>query len=165
MRKLIYIAAAFVAGCIAAGLLRRVENPEAEKTVETVYETVAVNLPVARESVVVRYATYRAVVTGDSSPGQKQITDSMVAERDSVAVEVPILQRHYADSMYEAWVSGPIDPRLDSVRLYAASTIVKEPIWKPPKRWHVGPTVGVGVTPHGVEPFIGISVTYSIISF
>lgn len=82
---------------------------------------------------------------------------------DSAIVELPIIQRHYADSTYEAWISGPIDPRLDSLRVFAPTTIITKREWKPPKKWHIGPTVGFGYTPHGFEPFIGISLTYSII--
>ena len=85
--------------------------------------------------------------------------------RDSAMVELPIIQRHYADSAYEAWVSGPIDPRLDSLRVFAPTTIITKREWKPPKRWHVGPTIGWGYTPQGFQPYIGVSITYSILSF
>lgn len=82
---------------------------------------------------------------------------------DSAIMGLPIIQRHYADSTYEAWVSGPVDPRLDSLRVFAPTAIITKREWKPPKRWHIGPTVGFGFTPHGFEPFIGVSLTYSII--
>ncbi|WP_288717543.1 DUF6808 domain-containing protein [uncultured Duncaniella sp.] len=84
---------------------------------------------------------------------------------DSAIVELPIIQRHYADSTYEAWVSGPIDPRLDSVRVFIPTTLITKREWKPPKRWHIGPTIGYGYTPQGLQPYIGVSITYSIISF
>ena len=84
---------------------------------------------------------------------------------DSAVVEVPIIQRHYADSTYEAWVSGPIDPRLDSVKVFAPTTIITKREWKPPKRWHLGATIGVCYTPQGFQPFLGVGITYSIISF
>jgi hypothetical protein len=82
---------------------------------------------------------------------------------DSAIVGLPIIQRHYADSTYDAWISGPVDPRLDSLRVFASTSIITKREWKPPKRWHIGPTVGFGFTPHGFEPFIGVSVTYSLI--
>lgn len=84
---------------------------------------------------------------------------------DSADIELPIVQRHYGDSAFEAWVSGPLDPRLDSLRVYAPTTIVTRTEWKPPKRWHIGPSVGLGYTGQGFEPFIGISITYSIFEF
>ena len=41
--------------------------------------------------------------------------------KDSAIVELPIIQRHYADSTYEAWISGPVDPRLDSIRVFVCT--------------------------------------------
>lgn len=85
--------------------------------------------------------------------------------KDSVIVELPVIQRHYADSTYEAWVSGPVNPRLDSVRVFAPTTVITRREWEPRKRWHIGPTIGYGVTPHGLQPYIGVSLTYSLISW
>ena len=84
---------------------------------------------------------------------------------DSAIVELPIIQRHYADSTYEAWVSGPVDPRLDSVRVFAPTTIITKREWKPPKRWHIGITAGYGCGTKGFQPYIGVGITYSIFSF
>jgi len=84
---------------------------------------------------------------------------------DSAIVELPMVQRHYADSTYEAWVSGPIAPRLDSVRVFAPTTIITRREWKPPKRWHIGITAGYGYGAQGFEPYIGVGITYSIYSF
>ena len=84
---------------------------------------------------------------------------------DSAIIELPIIQRHYADSTYEAWVSGPVDPRLDSMRVFAPTTIITKREWKPPNRWHIGVTAGYGYGAKGFQPYIGIGVTYSIYSF
>lgn len=85
--------------------------------------------------------------------------------RDSAVVELPIIQRHYADSAYEAWVSGPVDPRLDSIRVFAPTTIITKREWKPPKRWHLGITAGYGYGVKGFQPYVGVGITYSIFSF
>lgn len=85
--------------------------------------------------------------------------------KDSAIVELPIIQRHYADSTYEAWISGPVDPRLDSLRVFAPTTIITRREWKPPKRWHIGVTAGYGYGPKGFQPFVGLGFTYSIFSF
>lgn len=85
--------------------------------------------------------------------------------QDSAIVELPITQRHYADSTYEAWVSGPVDPQLDSIRVFAPTTIITKREWKPPKRWHIGITAGYGYGAKGFQPYIGVGVTYSIFSF
>ena len=91
---------------------------------------------------------------------------------DSVRVEVEIIQRHYRDSLYEAWVSGPIDPRLDSVRVFSRSEritlreIPAVPLPSKKKRWSVGPVVGVGYSGRGGwDWFAGVGVSYSVFSF
>lgn len=81
---------------------------------------------------------------------------------DSVEVVLPLSQRVYESDEYKAWVSG-VRPQLDSIVVYQRCETVK--IRYPPKRWHIGPTLGVGVTSKGVGPFIGVSLTYSVISF
>lgn len=85
--------------------------------------------------------------------------------RDRAIVELPITQRYYADSTYEAWVSGPVDPRLDSIRVFAPTTFITKQEWKPPKRWHIGITAGYGYGAKGFQPYIGVGITYSIFSF
>ena len=85
--------------------------------------------------------------------------------KDSAIVELPIIQRHYTDSTYEAWISGPVDPRLDSLRVFARTTIITKREWKPPNRWHIGITAGYGYGTKGFQPYIGVGITYSIFSW
>lgn len=123
-----------------------------------------------------------------SQPGQKEPDDGTAACGDSAGaetllgyggtlaacgdsaaggaeMELPVIQRHYSDSTYEAWVSGPLDPRLDSVRVFARTVEITRREWKPPKHWHLGITAGYGYTPQGFQPYIGIGITYSILSW
>jgi hypothetical protein len=81
---------------------------------------------------------------------------------DSLTLQLPITQNVYEGDDYKAYVSG-VYPSLDSLFVYPRREIVT--IKKPPKRWHIGPTVGFGYTPHGFEPFVGVSLTYSILDF
>lgn len=86
---------------------------------------------------------------------------------DSIDVEIPITQAEYASNDYKLWISG-YEPRLDSIHLYQQKEIVtiEKMVSKyKNKHWHIGPTIGYGYTPKGFEPFIGVSLTYSIISF
>ncbi|MDE6277855.1 MAG: hypothetical protein K2M06_07080 [Muribaculaceae bacterium] len=161
---------AIMAACFAGGMLygRRdamppgVDAASVSETRATYYDTIPYYVPVARDSIVVRYeraTVAQAPEAGSSAGGEPRCS------RDSADVLLPVVQRHYGDSTYEAWVSGPIDPRLDSLRVYAPTTIVIQKERKPPKRWHIGPTIGYGYTPQGLQPYVGISITYSIISF
>lgn len=86
-------------------------------------------------------------------------TDTLRLVGDS-AVAVPVEQRHYADTAYEAWVSG-YRPRLDSIRVYerVSSVVVRD---APVSRWGVGLSAGLGLTPRGVLPYVGVGVTYRL---
>ena len=103
-----------------------------------------------------------AELTGEPA---KPRAGEKVEQPSALEAELPMIQRHYTDSNYEAWVSGPVDPRLDSVRVYAKRTVVNRREWKPPKRWHVGITAGYGYGAKGFQPYIGVGVTYSLYSF
>lgn len=84
---------------------------------------------------------------------------------DSIEVEIPITQREYRGEDYHAWVSG-YEPRLDSIFVFPRHEVVtirETPDKK--KRWHIGPAIGFGYTPQGIQPYLGIGITYSIISF
>lgn len=83
---------------------------------------------------------------------------------DSVAVEIPITQKHYRDSTYEAWVSG-FAQNLDSIRVYPRTETITIKEYKPPNRWHVGISAGYAYTPRGFQPYIGIGISYSLFSW
>lgn len=167
--------------CLIAGAyLHKCQSPAAvhsditERKADTlkVYDTIPYYLPHPTEELAVgsgRYTLPTTYFIGSGSGGKPRcIGDSATMEPrcigDSATFELPIIQRHYSDSTYEAWVSGPVDPQLDSLQVNVPTTIITEREWKPPKRWHIGPTVGYGYTPQGFQPYIGVSITYSIIS-
>lgn len=89
------------------------------------------------------------------------IIDVADAGIDSMNLKLPIVQNVYEDTTYKAYVSG-VYPKLDSIFVYPRREVVT--IKKPPKRWHIGPTIGYGITPNGLQPYAGISITYSVIS-
>ena len=119
----------------------------------TVTDTVRVLQPVARDSVVIRYVTERLPVVRD--------TVAVVCEvgKDSAEVEIPIIQKRYADSTYTAWVSG-YRPSLDSIHVYRQKEFVT--IKEKQRRWNVGVTAGYGVTPKGLQPFVGLGVSWRV---
>lgn len=121
-----------------------------------VTDTVFVRMPEAVSVAVVRVDTVKVAVV-------RTVRDTLlVAVRDSVAVELPIVQRHYADTVYEAWVSGPLNPVLDSIRVFerVERVTVRERVKA--GRWHVGLTAGVGIAGGGVAPYVGVGLTYSL---
>lgn len=88
--------------------------------------------------------------------------EDIEAGRDSMKIELPIVQNIYESEDYKAYVSG-FEPRLDSIFVYPRREVVT--IRKPPERWHIGPVAGYGYTPGGWRPFIGVGVSYSVFSF
>lgn len=76
---------------------------------------------------------------------------------DSVQMEVPVRTLEYRDSTYYARVSGPVigtlTPRLDWIETYNRTitrTVTKR------NRFAVTAGVGVGYTPQGLQPTIGV---------
>ncbi len=84
------------------------------------------------------------------------------SNQDSVQIELPMLQSVYKDKGYTAYVSG-VNARLDSIFIYPEREVIT--IRKPPKHWHIGVSCGYGTTVQGFKPYIGIGITYSLISF
>ncbi|MBP3511159.1 MAG: hypothetical protein J6K19_03860 [Prevotella sp.] len=182
--------AAFIAGVVFGWTSGKDGSPGVvEETRKTTVDTIVHRKPTAWQERIVgkdRYIlpVYRFIGGGaGGDPRQRSASDSTEDScptlshsgtgagggprqgADSAVVELEIVQRHYKDSTYEAWVSGPVDPRLDSVTVFARSTVITKQVWKPPKRWHVGVTAGYGYGPRGFQPFVGVGVTYSILSF
>lgn len=89
-----------------------------------------------------------------------------VVVRDSVGheIEVPREQVTYSDSTYYAVVSG-VSPRLDSIRVYARENTIYSTntitIRSPTRHWRFGPQAGIGITIHGISPYIGLGVSYN----
>ena len=142
----------------------------------TRYDTLFVKSPTARDSMVVKYITKTLPKSGNNSVGNiPQIGNiqgdnipvfAEVADSDSVAVKIPITQKRYDGENYSAWVSG-YEPSLDSIFVSQRTDVVTIREKKPPNKWHIGVQCGVGYTfkSKQFEPFIGVGLSYSIISF
>lgn len=135
--------------------------------------------PTAADSTIVGYVVERVPVLGnhivDSVPaigghafGRVPALDGRVFERvpvldsariDSVDVVLPVVQKTYRNDLYRAYISG-YNPRLDSLFIAQPTSTVR--IRDKPKRWSVGPYVGVDITGH---LSIGISLSYSVLRF
>lgn len=126
-----------------------------------VTDTVLVRVPVVRDSVVVRTEiVYLERV--------KEMPDSLTRPQgyvketsDSLTpVRVPITQRVYSDdSTYTAWVSG-YHASLDSIAVYRQMELVT--VRQKPRRWTVGLSAGYGITPKGLQPYVGVGVSYRL---
>lgn len=137
---------------------------------DTVIDTIPYYQPVPVDSVVVRYEKVKLPVaeptTERNCKEESEIcTDTVFSQdsaknmRDSVSVEIPITQKHYSDTTYDAWVSG-YHPSLDSIFVYQKTETVT--MRAKPKRWGVGIQGGYGYTPKGFLPYVGLGFHFSI---
>ena len=148
-------------------------------TVRAVYvDTVRIVQPVAWDSVVLRYVKVRVPrVNGvydtlfgvDNKEDKGNFARDVNKESkntDSAEVELPITQKRYSDSVYTAWVSG-FRPSLDSIHVHPRREVVTvtQTLRGKPKRWGVGIHAGYGMTPRGLQPYIGVGLNYNILDF
>lgn len=92
-------------------------------------------------------------------------TEDLGCTLDSVDVVAPMERKVYTDSVnYRAVISGAW-VSLDTMELYRQHEV--RTITKPPdrRRWSVGVGVGYGMTPHGLQPWAGITVSYTLFRF
>lgn len=154
-----------------------------ERDTITYVDTIPYYQPVPKDSAVIRYVTRVLPVKGSDNITTNK-TDTFLAEKyaqnngenipplyalvdsDSAAVAIPITQKRYEGDDYRAYVSG-YEPNLDSIFVFPKTTVIHERSYKPPNKWHIGITggYGYGFKSKQAEPYIGIGITYSIISF
>lgn len=155
------VAAVFAAGAAAGWLAGHRGESAATLATDTVTvtDTVIVNHPVERVRTVVSYVDRRVAVAPVDSPA---------CATDTVTARLPVEERVYEGAGWRAVVSG-IEPRLDTLEwrreLMRVTNTVGPAAAKSSPRWGVSLTAGVGVTPRGVQPMVGIGVSYRLFSF
>lgn len=155
--------ALYTVGLIAAFFLGQLfAAPDVVEVERIEYDTMFINRPVPANVTRTEFRTLRLPVMLFAP------ADTVWRERtvvDSVEVEVPMERRLYEDSTYRAQVSGPaiggLHPSLDWVEVYNRTTTIA----KKPNRWGLGVQVGYGMSREGVSPYIGVGVSYNLITF
>lgn len=128
---------------------------------DTIVDTIPYRLPVPVDSVVLRHEIVKLPVI-DNADTQRPDT---IVKVDSMYVEVPISQKEYRDSTYQAWVSG-YKANLDSINVFQKTIIETNTVYSRPKRWGLGIQVGAGVIgQRKIEPYIGIGISYNILTW
>jgi hypothetical protein len=88
--------------------------------------------------------------------------------RDTIRIEVavPIERKTYLTADYRAVVEG-FRPRLVEMELYRKTTFIttQTTLRPPPQRWGIGVQAGVGFTPKGLKPYIGVGIQYRIVAW
>lgn len=177
MRPLLrYLSCFFVLICAAYGIYTFVRPatssapPPVRRDTLIIRDTLRISRPVPVREEVVRYITLTRPPTparpdssnSDSSNLANIGKDSADVLIDDTAkmVMLPITQQVYRDTAYTAWVSG-FQPQLDSIEVYPRTLIVRQtsPPAAKPRRWSVGVQGGYGLTPKGLQPYVGVGVT------
>lgn len=153
MKNLIYILG-LIFGAFLLSLVWRRCAYDTEIVTDTIIKVVKVDRPIVRESTIVKYEVVRLPIAKDTIC----VSDTI---KDSVFVQVPIEQKVYSDSNYTAWVSG-YRPRLDSISITHQEVSFHKLVnnSKGSKRLYLGIQVGYGITPRGMQPYLGLGVSY-----
>ena len=182
MRPLLrYLSCFFVLICAAYGIYTFVRPatssapPPVHRDTLIIRDTLRISRPVLVRDEVVRYVT----VTLPSAPARPDSSNSNSSNlanigKDSADVPpaadhfpdtakmvmLPITQQVYRDSSYTAWVSG-YAAALDSIEVYPRTLIVRQtaPPAAKPRRWSMGVQAGYGLTPKGLQPYVGVGVS------
>ena len=109
------------------------------------------------------------VYVADSSAIDSLLNECARLERvgDSLQLVLLRVQRHYSDSTFDAWVSG-VDPRLDSIKTYQTNMVITKeiPVIQVKKtRLGLGVQAGVGAGKDGLTPYLGVGVSYNLLSW
>ncbi len=153
MNKFLMASLSFAAGVAAAYFAAPKSAPgeTGRVTVLRYTDTVRVVVP---ELVAVRVKGEESAVLPCADSGNS----------DSVMVKVPVSQSIYAGESYKAYVSG-FRTVLDSIEVYSTRTESVVALPERHRRFAVGVQAGVGITPRGVEPFVGVGITLKLWEF
>ena len=157
MKNLLHILIALIV-LFSLSLLWRNCAPRVEVVRDTITDTITIEKPIVRESIIVAKEIVRLPVVKEINR-----VDTII---DSVKVEIPITQKVYSDSNYTAWVSG-FHPQLDSIKLVNRLVNNSSYSFKSVKsqRLVFGLSAGYGITPKGFQPYLGVGFTFSFYGF
>lgn len=144
---------AFMCGLWLCLLITRCTNKAAtEQPIrDTIVDTIKVIKPIAVDSLVTRYKWVNVERVKDTTI----VNEVSEVVFDTIRIQLPIESKHYTAESYDAWVSG-YEPQLDSIKVYQREVKPKQ------SRWSIGLQGGVGITPKGVQPYVGIGVAYKL---
>jgi len=135
----------------------KVEPVKVERDTVVVYDTVPDYMPAPKDSAVTRYIT-RYLPVHSTDTVDRYIVHNVT---DTVAVEVPIMSKHFSGKNYDAYVSG-FEVNMDSIFVYNETKLVTEKItrMKPPNRFTVGIQggYGYGFRSKQFEPYVGVGI-------
>lgn len=161
---LLLLLAAYAFCRLIVGARRRAASAPPPVRCDTliIRDTLRIDHPVPVREEVVRYVTVRVRDSSNLANIGKDSADVLTADTAQTVV-LPITQQVYRDTAYTAWVSG-YAAALDSIEVYPRTLIVRQtaPPAAKPRRWSMGVQAGYGLTPKGLQPYVGVGVGFRI---
>lgn len=105
---------------------------------------------------------------------ERRVVDTMTIEvpdylvvHDTAYVNLPREEVEYRDTSYRAVVSGFL-PRLEEIEIYRQDRVVTIETTRTIKErshWGLGVQAGAGISTQGLVPYVGIGVSYNILTW
>lgn len=151
MQKILTLLLLLFAGvCLGMMLTKSCQNPVKEPEIKIEKDT----LIVTRIDTIVQVLPRAVKIIRDTV----EITDTILIAGQTFFQEV----KEYQDSTYYARISG-INAYLEEIRVYPKTITqyvnTKEYVYIPPKKWSIAIQGGIGITPKGVQPYLGFGVS------
>lgn len=94
-----------------------------------------------------------------------EVRRDTVTLRDTILVEVPIYTYVAQDSLYRVEAEG-FNVRFNRIEVYPRTIYqTQEKVVKIRNKWGLGVQVGYGASKHGLSPYIGVGISYNIITW
>lgn len=82
---------------------------------------------------------------------------------DTIKVAIPIYTYHFKDGLYDIRAEG-YDVKINSVTVYPRTEYKVERV-EVKNRWGLGVQIGYGASKDGLSPYVGIGVSYNLITW
>lgn len=147
---------AFIIGCLAGVLLfwiisKKTPAPTAEVITKVVEKIDTVTI-------------YEPVVVPELIFDTETIELEVVVKGETIIVPLQRESKTYKGDTYKAIVSG-YKPSLDFIETYYRTKYITEKVYESPKKIGFGIQAGYGVGRNGIQPYIGVGVSYNFIRF
>ncbi len=126
--------------------------------------------PTPKDSIIVRYKYVEVPIPSTDTdsinllPSKETEDVTVTISGDTARVEIPISQNVYETEDYRAYISG-YNAKIDSIFINRVHTSIMARAPTKKKRFSFGLQAGYGMTPKGLQPYLGVGVTVNLYNF
>lgn len=166
----------FLLGCLVGffagkGMYQTHESIKIIRDTMVVNDTIVHYLPPPKDSVRTKFVTrYLPVVKTDTIFAENYAQETAEIMHDTIAVQVPIMSKHYNSPQYDIWISG-YEASLDSAKVYQQTQYITEirEITKSVKQKRFGLGINAGYEydfkDKKFKPCVGVGISYNLVTF